>query len=200
MTRARPPLQAKRLLLASAGIAVPTAAGFLSSTGKLVVILPLAFLSLAALPFYLGSLLNYRSGKERWVFTPGLLIFVGSLVPASIGGHSVWLTTFGETLHCRVENVERHPSSRGSDSFSADLLCGDRKLTFFPAKSRPVKPVSTELDVVVDKTGFFGTLEPEQISWRYNLLFLAGLLASGGFIFLVAWLPVREPAPAEEGE
>lgn len=192
MSRARPPFQPKKLLLASASIALPTVTGFLSSSGKLAVILPLGFLSMAALPLFIASLGNYRAKAERWMLIPAVVIFIGSFFPASIGGHSLWLTAFGETVHCRVDEVVRHKSTRGSDSFSADLVCGDRKLTFFPTRFRKVKPVNTELDVVVDKTGFFGSLEPDQVSWRYNLLFLVGLLISGGFIVLVARLPVRK--------
>ncbi|WP_189256413.1 hypothetical protein [Lentzea flava] len=165
-------------------------------------ILPLAFLSMAALPFYIASVGNYRPKGERWMLLPALALFIGSVFPAGIGGHSLWLTAFGETLHCRVDNIERHSSSRGSDSFSADLDCGGRKLTFFPTNFRSVKPINTEFDVVVDKTGFFSSLEPDQVSWWHNLLFLTGLLINGLFIFLVAWLPVREPLPlvAERAE
>ncbi|WP_434439364.1 hypothetical protein [Lentzea sp. E54] len=193
MTGRRPPFQPKKFLLASISIAVPTATGFLSNTGQIGLIIPLGFLSMAALPFWVIALGDFRPKGERWVAIPALLIFVGSLFPAGIGGHSLWLTAFGETQHCRVESIERHHSSRGSDSFSADLLCGDRKLTFFPTNFREVKPVNTEMDVVTDKTGFFTSIEPDQVSWRYNLFFLAGLLVTAAFMLFVAWLPVRDP-------
>lgn len=199
MTSARPLFQPKKLLFAGVSISLPTVTGFLSSTGKLWLVLPLGFLSMAALPLFIASLGSYRPRTERWMLIPAIVLFIGSLFPAGIGGHSLWLTAFGETVHCRVDSINRHSSSRGADRFSANLVCGgDRKVRFFPTNFRKVKPVNTEMDVVVDRTGFFGSLEPDEVSWRYNLFFLVGLLVSGGFIFLVAWLPVRNPVAAVE--
>lgn len=199
MTRPSPPLQLKKLLLASVSIAVPTTAGFLSSTSRVGLIIALGFLSMAALPLFLIAVGNYRPKGERWMVLPAFVLFFGSLFPAGIGGHSLWLTAFGETLQCRVDNIERHSSSRGADTFSADLRCGDRKLDFFPTNFRSVRPVGTEMDVVVDRTDFVDSLEPDEVSWWRNLLFLAGLLLNAGFILLVARLPIRSTSPAAEG-
>ncbi|SDN94381.1 hypothetical protein [Lentzea jiangxiensis] len=129
---------------------------------------------------------------------PALAVFVGSLFPAGIGGHSVWLTAFGETLRCRVDAVERHPSSRGADSFTTHLRCGDRELELSPTGARKAKPVGAELDVVVDGTGFFTSLERDEVSWLHNALFAIGLLGSARFVLLVVRLPVRRPEPAAE--
>ncbi|MET9224914.1 hypothetical protein [Lentzea sp. NPDC003310] len=197
MTEARPTSRVKQLLLASAAIAVPTVTGFLSSTRQVGLVVGLGFLSMVALAAWVIALGRLRPSTERWMIVPELLVFVGSLFPAAIGGHSVWLSVFGETAHCRVDTVERHPSTRGSDSFTAGLRCGDRMLELAPTKAQGVKPVGTELDVVVDRTGFFTNLERDEVSGWRNVLFLVGLLISAGFLALVALLPVRRPESTE---
>ncbi|MGW6446535.1 hypothetical protein [Lentzea sp. NPDC055074] len=90
---------------------------------------------------------------------PAVALFVAGFFPASIGGHSLWLTAFGETVHCCVDSVERHKSTRGSGSFSAHLRCGDRELALSPTQSGKVEQVGTELDVVADRTGLFSRAE-----------------------------------------
>lgn len=198
MTEATPASSPKHVLLAGAAITVPTMTGFLSNTGEVGLIVALGFLSVAALPFWIIALGRLRPKGGGWLLIAALAVFVGSLFPAGIGGHSVWLTAFGETLHCRVDTVERHPSSRGADSFTAHLRCGDSELKLSPTGARKAKPVGAELDVVVDETGFFTSLERDEVSWLHNALFAIGLLGSAGFVLLVARLPARRPEPVVE--
>jgi hypothetical protein len=199
MTRTRPPFQPKKLLLSGLSIGVLMAVSFMLNaydSETRIWPIPLVFLAIPALICYAVPLANYRPKGEKWVLLPAIVVFVASVFPANIGGHSLWLSVFGDIVHCRVDKVVRHKSTRGSDTFSNDLVCGDRKLTFRPTKFRSVKAVGTEMDLVVDRTGFVGGLEPDQVSTTYNLIFVLGLLMNGAFMLLVARRPVRDPLPA----
>jgi hypothetical protein len=199
MTRTRPPCQPKKLVLAGLSIAVLVIICFLGNAyDHGLGVWPVPLMIFVGLPAFVGYWLPLGSYRPRGalVVITAMLLFATTSFLANIGSHSLWLTKFGETVHCQVDNVERHKSTRGSDTFSNDLTCGDRKLTYLPTKFRSAKPVGTEMDLVVDKTGFVGSLEPDQVTWKYNLLLL-GVLMNAVFMLLVALLPARAPAPAE---
>lgn len=197
MTGPKPPAQPKKLLRASLSIAALMLVAFTSNAGGLWAI-PLVLLGIAAMFGYVFPLATYRPQGEKWVFVPAMLIFFATGFLANAGGHSLWLSVVGETVHCRVDDVERHSSTRGSASFSNTLVCGDKKLKYSPTNFRSAKPINTETNFVIDKTGFVGILEPDQVSWKYNLIFLAGLLMNAAFMLLVARLPNRQQVPAAE--
>ncbi|SMD23971.1 hypothetical protein [Lentzea albidocapillata] len=85
---------------------------------------------------------------------------------------------------------------RSPNTYSNELQCGDRKVTYLPSMYREVHEVGAEMDIVVDKSGFVPNLEPDKVGLGHSL----ALLMNAAFIFLVAWFPVRSPVPAEEQE
>lgn len=169
-------------------------ASFTSNAGGLWV-LPLVFSGIAALFGYVFSLASYRPRGERWVLVPAMLMFVASLFLANIGGHSLWLTAFGETLHCKVVGVESHSSRRSPTSYSNKLECGDRKLDYHPTMYRTAHEPGSEMDIVVDRTGFVRNLEPDKVTAGRSLLLLLCVLMNAAFILFVARRPVRTAAP-----
>jgi hypothetical protein len=202
MTRTRPPYQPKKLLLAGLSITLLMIICFLGNAyDHGLGVWPVPLMIFVGLPAFIGYWLPLGSYRPRGglVVLTAMLLYATTSFLANIGSHSLWLTKFGETVHCRVVNVERHQSTRGSDTFSNNLTCGGRKLSYSPTTFRSAKTVGAEMDVVVDRTGFVGSLEPDQVTWKYSVLLILGLLANAGFMLLVALLPAREPAPAETG-
>lgn len=195
MTGTRPPTHAKKLVWSSLFAVAIVLAGFLiMAVGNAVIVV--AFAAMACLIGYTIILGNYR--PEKWPFVVTLLIGVATFFPAHIGSHSLWLTTFGETLHCSVISIESHPGRRSPTTYSNKLQCADRQLNYVPTMYHSVQKPGTEMDIVVDRTGVAPNLEPAKVGLGHNLLFLLAVLMNGVLIFLVVWLPVREPTPATD--
>ncbi|SFR11831.1 hypothetical protein SAMN04488564_103674 [Lentzea waywayandensis] len=197
MIGARPPLRARRLLVACLFLAAIMVGSFLPNTpaSNLMVLFILA--TAICLIGYGATVSGYRR-PEKWPMFTALAIGVVTVFAVNTGGHSLWLTAFGESLRCKVISVDSHSSSRGSTQWSNELDCGGRTLTYWPSLGHTVEDVGREVDVVVDKARFVRELEPGKVSLGFNLLFLLALLMNGAFVFLVAWLPVRKAVPAAE--
>ncbi|MFJ8963818.1 hypothetical protein ACIRG5_30955 [Lentzea sp. NPDC102401] len=193
MTRSRPELQPKELvhigLLTSAIIA---GAFLFMVVGKAFILM--AFAMLVCLIFYIPIVGGYRPKPSRWAGIPAMVIGIVTIFPSNIGSHSLWLTAFGETLHCKVISIQEHPGRRGPTTYSNELRCGDRQVHYTPTSSHSAQDPGTEMDIVVDKTGFVPNLEPDKVGLGHSLMLLLAVLMNGAFVFLVAWLPVREPA------
>ncbi|SER22363.1 hypothetical protein SAMN05216188_10932 [Lentzea xinjiangensis] len=197
MTEHRPEVQSKRLVRASV-LALAIAAGsfLILTVGKAVIVV--AFAIAICWIFYVITLANYRPGPSKWAGVTAMVIGIATLFPAHIGGHSLWLATFGETLHCDVVSVESHTHRTSPTTYSNKLQCGDRQLSYHPSMYRSTQQPGTKMDIVVDRTDVVPYLEPDKVTLGHSLLFVLALLMNGVFIFLVAWLPVREPVPAAE--
>lgn len=163
MTRTRPPRQPRKLLLACVSIAVVMLTAFLLNTGEPWVYGLAVLVGMPAIIAYVVALAAYRPKDEGWVLMPAVLIAVLSIFPAYAGGHSVWLSVFGEVRHC---------------TFGTKLDCAGR---------------GAEVDMVVDRLRFVVPLEADQVSLGLNLLLLAGVLGNAAFVLLVARLPARQP-------
>ncbi|GHH46329.1 hypothetical protein [Lentzea cavernae] len=166
----------------------------LMAVGKAFILVALAMV--VCLIFYVLDAGSYRPRPSRWAGLPAMAIGIITIFPANVGSHSLWLTTFGETAHCRVISIQEHPGRRGPTTYSNELQCGDRQLHYSPTSSHSAQDPGTEMDVVIDRTGVAGNLEPDEVGLAQNLLLLLAVLMNGVFLFLVAWLPVRDPAPA----
>jgi hypothetical protein len=193
MTSARPPLQAKRLLVACLFLTAIVVGSFLPATdaSKLLVVFILA--TVACLIGYGVTLSGYRR-PEKWPMFTGLVIGIVTVFAVNFGGHSLWLTAFGESAQCKVISVDSHSSSRGSTQWSNELDCGDRTLTYWPSLGYSVEDVGHDVDVVLYKVGFVRELEQGKVNLGLDLLFLLAVLMNGVLVFLVARLPVRQPA------
>ncbi|GAB2819074.1 hypothetical protein GCM10027200_18300 [Lentzea nigeriaca] len=166
------------------------AAVFMSHAGGPWLILLVA-VSVATFIVYLGALAGYRPKGEKWAIVPTMLILFASFVLTYIGSHSLWLTAFGETVHCKVIDIETHKSGKGS-TLSNNLDCNGRKSDHVPSWSNYVQKPGTEMDIVVDKKGFVGSLEPDEVTPGHNLLLLGVVLLNAALMLLVARLPVRQ--------
>lgn len=194
MTATRPLVRPRKLAWSSLLAAAIVAASFLvMAVGKAVIII--AFAGLACVIGYAVVLGNYR--QEKWPGLAALVIGIATLFPANIGGHSLWLTAFGETLHCKVISVESHLNRRSPTTYSNKLQCGGRQLDYHPTMYRSVKNPGLEMDVVVDRTGLVPNLEPGKVGLGHNLLFLLAVGMNAGLILLVARLPIRRPESAK---
>ncbi|MDX8053574.1 hypothetical protein SK571_29740 [Lentzea sp. BCCO 10_0798] len=195
MTRTRPELQPRALVrtgLLASGI---IAGSFLfMAVGKAFILV--AFAMVACLIFYVLAVGGYRPRPSRWAGLPAMVIGIVTVFPSNVGSHSLWLTAFGENLHCNVISIQEHPGRRGPTTYSNELRCGDRQVHYTPTSSRSARNPGAEMDIVVDRTGFVPNLEPDKVGLGHSLMLLVALLMNGVFIFLVAWLPVREPTQA----
>lgn len=199
MNRTRPEFQPKVLVRGSLlALGIIVGSFLLMAVGKAFIVVALAMT--VCLIFYVLDLGGYRSKPSRWAGLPAMVIGIATIFPADIGSHSLWLSAFGETLHCQVISIQEHPSRRGSTTYSNELQCGDRQLHYSPTSSHSARKAGTEMDIVVDKTGVVPNLEPDKVGLGHSLMLLVALLMNAAFIFLVAWLPVRSPVPAEERE
>lgn len=199
MTRTRPELRPKQLvrtgLLASGIIA---GSFFFMAVGKAFILV--AFAVAACLIFYVLAAGGYRPKPSRWAGLPAIVIGIVTVFPSNVGSHSLWLTAFGDNLHCDVISVQEHPGRRGPMTYSNELRCGDRQVHYTPTSSHSAQKPGAEMDLVVDRTGFVPHLEPDKVGPGRSLMLLVALLMNAAFIFLVAWLPVREAVPAEAEE
>ncbi|MEU7479196.1 hypothetical protein AB0A63_24635 [Lentzea sp. NPDC042327] len=165
---------------------------FTANAGGLWAI-PLVVLGIAAFFGYVWSLASYRPNGGRWVVVPAMALFFASLVLGNIGGHSLWLSAFGETVRCNVVEVQSHKHTRSPTTYSNTLDCGGRQLSYRPTTGHEVADVGARLSVVVDRTGFVSNLEAAKVNLGHSLLFPLGLLVNAAFIAFVARRPVREP-------
>jgi hypothetical protein len=199
VTGTRPEFQPKRLVcisLLTMGIIAGSFLIMAVGNAVIVVAFALAILWLG----YVFTLTGYRPKTSRWELLPAMALGIVTIFPANIGSHSLWLTAYGETLHCKVTSIETHVHRRSPNTYSNELQCGDRRVTYQPSMYREVHEAGAEMDIVVDKTGFVPNLEPDKVGLGHSLMLLVALLMNAAFIFLIAWLPVREPVPAEEQE
>jgi hypothetical protein len=189
VSRTRPPLRSKKLLWSSLFAVAIVAAGFLiMAVGNAFIIV--AFAGMACLVGYTITLGNYR--QEKWPFLTTLVLGFATFFPAHVGSHSVWLSAFGETVHCKVISIVEVPHRTSPNTFKNKLQCGERQLDYTPTSYHSAQKPGTEMDLVVDKMGVVPNLEPDKVGLGYNLLFVLAVLMNAAFIFLVAWLPVRE--------
>lgn len=199
MTKVRPELQPKKLVAASLfTLAIMLGSFLIMTVGKAVIVV--AFAVAVCWLGYVYTLMGYRPKSSKWEFLPVLVLGVATLFPANIGGHSLWLTAYGETLHCKVVSIDAVPSRTSPTTYKNKLQCGDRQLEYHPSMYRSAQKPGTEMDIVVDRTGVVPDLEPDKVTPGRSLLLLLALLMNGALIFLIAWLPVREPEPAVEEE
>lgn len=124
--------RARRTLLALHG-----AAGFAFNGANrwAIVAAPVALVSWLALRSCLERL-RPKSSVDAWVG------FLALFIPlfTYLGGHSLWLTAFGERLtDCEVTAVTTHTHRKSPDSFTNDITCGDRKLVYVPSRGFEVK-------------------------------------------------------------
>ncbi|WP_439661350.1 hypothetical protein ACSHWB_07530 [Lentzea sp. HUAS TT2] len=194
MNGTRPEVRPKALVrvsLLTLGIIVGSF--LLTAAGKAFIVVALAML--VCLIFYVLDLGGYRPKPSRWAGLPVMVIGIVTIFPANIGSHSLWLTAFGETLHCQVISIQEHPSRRGSTTYSNELRCGDRQVHYTPTSSHSAQEPGTEMDVVVDRTGVVPVLEPDKVGLGHSLMLLLAVLMNAVLIFCVARLPIREPVP-----
>lgn len=199
MTELRPKFQPKRLLRASL-LAVGIIAGsfLIMAVGRAVIVV--AFAVTICWVFYVIALANYRPKPSKWAGLTAMAIGIATLFPANIGSHSLWLTAHGETLHCNVISIETHPARTSPTTYSSKLRCGDREADSDPTTYQAVRKPGTKMDIIVDRTGFVPNLEFDKVGLGHNLLLLLAVLMNGVFIYLVAWIPLREPVPTIEDE
>lgn len=183
----------RRLWIALAGLclSVLAIAGFVANgAGRWALICaPVVLLALLALVPCLERL-RPKSSLDAWVG------FLAVFIPlfTFIGGHSLWLTVVGEHLRgCEVTSVDTHTHTRSPDSYTNDITCGDRKLVYTPSWGEDAKEKGQRVDLVVDRTGFTGDLEPEKVSAGRNLLVPLAVVWGVGSVVLVLRLPRREP-------
>jgi hypothetical protein len=199
LNRTRPELQPKELVrigLLTSGI---IAGAFLfMAVGKAFILV--TFAMLVCLIFYILTVGGYRPKPSRWAGLPAMALGIITIFPANIGSHSLWLTVYGETLRCKVTSIDTHVHRRSPNTYSNGLQCGDRQVTYHPSMYRDVYKVGAKMDIVVDKTGFVPNLEPDKVGLGHSLMLLLAGLMTGVFVFLVAWLPVREPVPTTDAK
>lgn len=201
MTKIRPELRPAKLIAAGLfTLAIVLGSFLIMAAGKAVIVVAFA-LAICWLG-YVYTLLGYRPKSSKWEFLPVLALGIATLFPANIGSHSLWLTAYGETLHCKVISVDKVPSRSSPTTYKNKLQCDDRQLEYHPSMNRSTQEPGSAMDIVVDKTGLVPSLEPDKVTPGHSLLFLLALLMNGALIFLIAWLPVRGPVPAvgEEAE
>ncbi|MFC3891362.1 hypothetical protein ACFOWZ_07725 [Lentzea rhizosphaerae] len=192
MTGTRPPFQPKKLLWSSLFAVAIVAAGFLiMAVGKAFI--AVAFATTIVWVFYVIALGNYRPKPSKWAGITAMVVGFATFFAAHVGSHSVWLSVFGETVHCKVISVDTVPSRTSPSKYHSKLQCGDQQRVHIADSYKSAPQPGTEMDVVVDRTGVVPDLEPREVGLGHNLLLLLALLMNGVFIFLVAWLPVREP-------
>lgn len=149
---------------------------------------PIALVSWLALMPCLERL-RPKSSLDAWVG------FLAVFIPlfTYIGGHSLWLTAFGERLtSCEVTAVNTHSNRRSPDSSTNDITCGDRTLVYTPSWGVQAKEKGERVDLVVDRLGFTLNLEPDKVSTGRNLLVPLAFAWGVGSVFLVIKLPRRE--------
>ncbi|MFI6096941.1 hypothetical protein ACIA8G_15370 [Lentzea sp. NPDC051213] len=177
-------------------LAIMLGSFLIMAVGKAVIVV--AFALMICWLGYVYTVLGYRPKTSKWELLPAMALGIITLFPANIGSHSLWLTAYGETLHCTVTSIETHVNRRSPNSYSNELRCGDRQVHYTPSMYRSAQKPGSEMDIVVDRTGFIPSLEPDKVALWRNLLLLLAVLMNAVFFFLVAWLPVREPEPAVE--
>lgn len=199
MTETRPEFQPKRLVRAGVlALAIIAGSFLIMAVGKAFIVV--AFAVAICWVFYVITLGNYRPKSSKWAGLTAMALGIATLFPANIGGHSLWLTAYGETLHCKVVSIDAVPSRTSPTTYKNKLQCGDRQLEYHPSMYRSAQKPGTEMGIVVDKTGVVPNLEPDKVTPGHSLLLLLALLMNGALIFLIAWLPVRAPEPAVEEE
>lgn len=197
MTELRPEMQPKRLVRASLlALAMAVGSFLIMAVGKAFIVV--AFAVAIWWVLYVITLAKYRPKSSKWAGLTAMVIGLATLFPAHIGGHSLWLSAFGETLHCKVISIDSIPSRSSPTTYKNKLQCGDRQLEYHPSTYRSAQKPGAQMDIVVDRTGIVPNLEPDKVGPGNSLLFVLALLVNGVFIFLVARLPVREPVPADE--
>ena len=155
---------------------------------------PVALVSWLALMPCLERL-RPKSSLDAWVG------FMAVFIPLFIyvGGHSLWLTAFGERLTgCEVTAVNTHANRRSPDSYTNDITCGDRKLVYTPSWGVDAKEKGERVDLVVDRLGFTLALEPAKVSTARNLLVPVAAAWGVGSILLVLRAPRRTPKPTKQ--
>lgn len=155
--------------------------------------------ALIGAPVVLVSWLGLMPCLERLRPTSSLDAWVGFMavvIPLCmyVGGHSLWLTAFGERLTgCEITAVNTHANRRSPDSRTNDITCGDRKLVYTPSWGIDAKEKGETVDLVVDRLGFTLALEPAKVSTARNLLVPLAAAWGVGSVLLVLRAPRRTP-------
>lgn len=178
------------IVLASLCLVVLGIAGFLANgAGRWALICaPVVLVSLLALIPCLERL-RPKGSVDAWIG------FMAVFIPlfTYMGGHSLWLTAFGERLrNCEVTSVNTHTHRRSPDSYTNDITCGDRKLVYTPSWGVNAKEKGERVDLVVDRLGFTWNLEPAKVSAGRNLLVPLAAAWGVGSVLLVLKLPRKE--------
>lgn len=133
--------------------------------------------------------LRPKSSLDAWVGFMALFIPLFTYM----GGHSLWLTAFGERLtSCEVTAVNTHSNRRSPDSYTNDITCGDRKLVYTPSWGMKAKDEGERVDLVVDRSGFMLDLEPAKVTTSRNLLVPLAAAWGVGSVLLVLKVPRKE--------
>lgn len=118
-----------------------------------------------------------------------------------VGGHSLWLTTFGDQVSgCEVISVNKHTSSRSPTSFSNDVMFGSQKVpSHFPPSQDELRKPGDRVDLVIDRTGVVRVLEPSELTWGRNVLVPVAAAVGVAFVLVVLqrrrWKPGKPAAP-----
>ncbi|SER91251.1 hypothetical protein [Lentzea albida] len=185
-TTQQTPHRRRFAVILSLALAAAFVAGFLVGMPGMapLIAVPVVIVCVFAAGF---AMLKLRPASTSVLAAPLAVIAVAGL--CAFGGHSLWLTAFGEHVpDCEVVSVNKHTSSKSATTFSNDLLCGSRTISSHsPAGGQDeLREPGDRVALVLDRTGSFRVLEPGEPAWWRNVL--APVAAALGVAFVVAVL------------
>ncbi|GHH46310.1 hypothetical protein [Lentzea cavernae] len=150
------------------------------------------------------AMLKLRPKSTGLLAAPLAVLAVAGL--CAFGGHSLWLTTFGDVSSCEVVSVNKHTSSKSPTSYSNDLLCGSQRIpSHFPSGGQDeLRRTGDRVDLVLDRTGVVRVLEPAELAWWRNALVPIAAVVGVAFVLVVLkrrrWKPSAPVARRELGK
>jgi hypothetical protein len=167
-------------------------AGFVTSLPGLVPLVAVPVVILCA--FVAGfAMLKLRPGTTSLLAAPLAVFVVAGLTV--MGSHSLWLTMFGErATGCEVISVNEHTHRKSPTSYSNDLMCGSRRISRLSSDDQKVREPGDRVDLITDKVGVVGVLEPSEVSWWRNLLVPTAAATGVAFVLVVLKRPKWKPS------
>jgi hypothetical protein len=192
MTEATPRRRLWTVLL-SVALLSGFVAGLVTSLPGLVplVAVPVVILCAFAAGF---AMLKLRPSTTSLLAAP-LAVFVVTGLTV-MGSHSLWLTMFGErATGCEVISVNEHTHRRSPTSYSNDVMCGSRRISRLSSDDdQEVREPGDRVDLIIDKVGVVGVLEPSEVTWWRNLLVPTAAATGVAFVLVVLKRPKWKPS------
>jgi hypothetical protein len=137
------------------------------------------------------AVVKLRPGTTGVLAAPIVVLVVAAL--SGTGGHSLWLTMFGDETSCEVTGVNTHVGRRSPTTYSNSLTCGSRHVDVHTPADGHVDQPGERTGLVLDRFGVLLPLEPAEVAWWRNVLVPTAAVTGAVFVLFVLRRPRWEP-------